>query len=187
MKAMLILFSTILSTTGLFANLNPGLITSDAKSLIINARDWKSSSINISIRDVKNTSVFEETLNGKEIKKYNLKNFPAGTYALEITDDQKTTTQEFVLTSKEISFTSNVRTIFRPYMKYTENGLDFNLLTLNQSALISIYNENDELVFQSNLPKGAISKRFSMKELPSGQYYVNVNIAEKTFSDSFRK
>jgi len=187
MKTMLILFSAILSTTGLFANLNPGLITSDAKSLIVNARDWKSSSINISIRDAKNTAVFEETLTGKELKKYNLKNFPSGTYELEITDDQKTTTQEFVISSKEISFTKNTRTIYRPYMKFTENGLDFNLLTLNHSALISIYNENDDLVFQSNMPKGAISKRFSMKELPSGQYYVNVNIAEKTFSDSFRK
>jgi hypothetical protein len=130
--------------------------------------------------------VFEETLSGKELKKYNLKNFPSGTYELEITDDQKITTQEFVITSKDISFTKNVRTIYRPYMKYTENGLDFNLLTLNHSALISIYNESYDLVFQSSLQKGAVSKRFSMKELPSGQYYINVNIAEKTFSDSFR-
>lgn len=175
---LLVLFAAV--NTGLFAADVPVKIMASNKSIIVEKDQWKSPTIEITISESNGAVLVHENI--KKSTKYNLKHVPDGDYTLEIEDNQKIKVQKLSIQNGSL-LSKGVSTIYKPVMKASDGKLDLNLMAQGQDVVISIRNNDSKIAFTENIKKEvSITRRFNLEELEPGEYFVDVNVAGKTFT-----
>jgi len=184
---ILILMVSAFSLTA-FANGNPAMNAEKSKSLLVETSLWKSDKINIQIKEASGVVILDETVkNTKNLRKYNLKNLPEGTYSLEISNELKITTQEFTIYDNGVLLSSDVKTVYKPVVIWNNEGFDVNLMTLGNTAFINIQDKDNNIVFAEKLVTPAVHKRYDISSLASGEYTVTVAMNGRSFVSTNNK
>ncbi|MBK8282541.1 MAG: DUF3244 domain-containing protein [Saprospiraceae bacterium] len=184
MKYLLILTMAAVNT-GLMAADIPVHINAANKWIIVEKAKWNSPSIDVLIRENSGAVLIHESIG--QTTKYNLKNVPDGEYILEVENDQKIRIQTMslhdgILQSKAIS------TIYKPNIKVNNQVLDMNLMTQGKSAEIMIKNEEGKVMITEKIENEvSVTRRFNIKKLDHGNYYLEVHMAGQTFINDFEK
>lgn len=177
------IFSLSLSALG-----NPSVFAEKNKSLIVQTNTWKSTKVNVQIKEASGVTILEETIKSAKVgRKYNLKNLPDGVYTLEMSDDLKITSQDFYINNNEVVLSSDINTIYKPFILVGKNNVDVNLMTLGQSALLNITDKENNIVFAQKLDTTAVHKRFDVSSLEGGTYSVNIAMNGRSFTQEFTK
>ncbi len=161
-----LLAATIFTASATYAN-------DEVYTLKVKADDSKSirffideaSDINLSIREVNNDVLFEESIHSKgaSTKTYDLNALPNGEYVLKVESDSK-------LAEYKIVIANNKAVISKPTMKYVFKPVitkENSLITLSldnagkEPVEVAVYNEyNEELYKETFTNKSKVVKRF---------------------------
>lgn len=149
--------------------------------------------INIQIVDQNENVLFSEKVNsGNSIqKKFILDNLSLGDYSLEVEDEFKITVQPLTVESNDISVNREFRkTHFKPQIRLTQEGkyLDFDWLMNKEGEVeFSIEDSYSNFSFENKTTvQKLVQKRFDVRQLPKGLYYVTVKNDEHTFYETIR-
>ena len=187
MKTSLILFIFTLTSFGLQANNTPNTDLSKAKSLTIETHTWKASSIVVKIRQADGTVILEETVKTGNLRKYNLKNLPAGDYVLEMSDKFRITEQSFSIKQEAVQLATDVATTFKPVIANKNNSVDVNLMTQGKEAFVSIFDTKGETLFEEKCERTSVHRRYDISRLPAGEYTVFVQLGGRSFTEKVQK
>jgi len=180
---LLVLFAAV--NTGLFASDVPVRIMASNKSIIVEKDQWKSPSLQITISESDGAVLIQENI--KKSTKYNLKHVPDGDYTLEIEDNQKVKVQQLTIHNGSL-LDKGTSTIYKPVMKTNNGKLDFNLMALGQNAIVTFRTSDGNVAFVEHIKNEvSVSRRFNLDELEPGDYFVDVSIAGKTFTQVISK
>lgn len=187
MKTSFILFIFALASFSIQANNNPSSDLSKAKTLTVETQTWKASSIIVKIRQVDGTIILEETVKTGNLRKYNLKNLPAGDYILELSDKFRITEQSFMIKQEAVQLAANVSTTYKPVIAHKNNSVDVNLMTQGKNAYVSIFDTKGETLFEEKCESTSVHRRYDISRLPSGEYTVIVQVGDRTFTEKVQK
>ena len=177
----------VFGSISIFAGNTTTITPSNAKSLIVDTKDWKSAFISVEIRDSEGSIVFLEKYSTQVGKRFNFENLPKGKYSIIFSDNYKSTEQFFTLNTNELIVLPNIVTLFKPVINVTEDFIDFNYLAPGKKTTISISDDfNDFFTLNINNEKN-INKRFDTRNLPKGTYHITVYSKNSSYSKTFYK
>lgn len=188
MKTQLFVLLFSFLSVGIFAYSNPVLTKVGDKSITIKTSNWKSDAVNVIIKDIDGATLLSENLNtNKTGRVYNLKNLPAGTYSIEMSDDLRITTQAFTLNKDAVVIDKAVETFYKPVFVSSDNTVDLNLMNLGNNVSIKITDRQNNTYLDQKEQETSINKRFDVSSLPAGTYTMSINMDGRTFSHDFTK
>lgn len=177
-----------IGTIGLFANITePVITTKGEKSFVVNTSDWKSSNLNVSIRDAKGNLILGDEIQNAGMKKYNLKYLPTGAYTVAIENEIKTVTQFVTISNDGIEISDDINVTYKPVINVHEASFDLNYLAPANKTTVLVYDENGNNVSTTNLNGTSINKRFVFDSLPNGEYQIVVANNDSYYYKSFKK
>ncbi|MEP7323169.1 MAG: hypothetical protein ABI761_14685 [Saprospiraceae bacterium] len=163
----------------------PVHISATSKWLIVDKSNWKASKIEVSIKKADGTILIQEDIN--ESKKYNLKNLPVGSYTLELEDAQQVRIQNLEV-SRDMMYSTNITTVYKPHLIFNTDNVAMNLMTQGHSATVTITNSEGKTIFSENIvDEVSATRKYNLKDVPAGDYSIQVYIAGQQFSKSFSK
>lgn len=163
----------------------PVHISPTSKWLIVDKSNWKASKIEVSIKKADGTVLIHEDIN--ESKKYNLKNVPVGSYTLELEDDQQVRIQNLEV-SGDMMYSTNITTVYKPHLIFNADNVAMNLMTQGLPATITITNSEGKTIFSEKIvDEVSATRRYNLKDVPAGDYSIQVYIAGQQFTKSFSK
>ncbi len=169
-------------------NAKPVSVIKNAKSLIVETSGWKSEKVLVQIKDLSGAIILDEIiLKSASARKYNLINLPDGQYSIEMSSDLKITTRNFEVNGKEINLSTDIQTIYKPVVIWTDQTLDINLLTLGKRAVINIVDGRNNTILSQKHNTSALHKRYNISALPEGDYTVNVEMNGRSFYFNYTK
>lgn len=190
MKSQIIntFIAIIFTAVSVFAtSTEPAITPNGAKSFIINHTEWNSSFVDITISDDEGINIYSNHQELKRSKQYSLENLKAGDYVITISNEIKTVINNITITQKEMLIDFEANTTFKPVFNFANNNIDVNYLAAGVDTKIYIQ-ENDRVLYQTNIKNmGSINKRYSVANLPSGDYSIVVSNKNGTFSKNFTK
>ncbi|MBK8347421.1 MAG: hypothetical protein IPL08_07270 [Saprospiraceae bacterium] len=179
---ILILFFSLL-TLGVNAEGNPIMKATSTKSLVINPSLWKSSHVNVTIREEISGNILlnEKVGTHQNMRSYNLKNLSDGAYTLELSDALKIQSQTFIIQSDVLSLSKDITTEYKPVNTWDGKCMNLNFLTLGRETTLSIEDKDNNVVFAEKFKASAIHKRYDLRKLTSGVYTVTVKSGNRTY------
>ena len=186
-KTIINLFVAVIVATTASAGILPATSGDDSKAFVIDTDSWKSDYLEVVIRDNKGSMIFQDKYTVKAGKKFNFENLPSGEYTITISDDLRTTTQNFEITRDAIFVSPEKVTEFKPVINKTDDHIDVNFLSNNNTTSVVIYDSNDRIYNKRFKDQKAIHQRFNISELPTGSYTLSVNSGGKTYTERFQK
>ncbi|MBK8698682.1 MAG: hypothetical protein IPN29_03760 [Saprospiraceae bacterium] len=174
--------------TSLSAKTPSFLKNEDAKSIVLHLNHWKAEKITISIMDKSGNTVFSEALNlPKTNRKYDVSGLAQGQYSVMVEDGQKFAVQHLTIEMGQIYINQETDEVYKPIF-LTENAVwSVQALTLEKNAVVSIYDENDNLVFTEKIEKPVVERRYDVSNLGRGSYIVEYSVANKVFTHKVDK
>lgn len=189
MKTQILILLVSLFSLVANASNTPNTITGIGKSIVVKTAGWKSEKVKIQISDLNGVIVMDEevkSLNNSRV--YNLKNLPNGNYIVQISNELRQSTQDFVIKDNNVIVSPEINTTFKPVLIWNDNTLDLNLMNLGGKASLSLLDEDNNVVFNNSLEGVAIHKRYDTKKLSSNKAYtVVVNVNNKSYAKVFVK
>ncbi len=159
--------------------------SSENKKLIVRMENMHAINVDLTIIDPNGGIIHKDRINTKseKMKKYDLNRLEPGTYTMIVDDLMKVEKVKFVLTDQNVNFaTDKAEVTYKPIVWLNnDKTVDFNLLTLGKSAEVSIKSEEKVLYYESFTKLSNISKKYNLKELPSGKYTMVVRTNGETF------
>ena len=159
----------------------------DAKSLILDTKNWKSENISIVIKDVAGSIIFQDEFSTENGKKFNFEKLPVGRYSIILSDNLKSTTQVFNIDAEKVSMQPEIVTTYKPVININGSFIDLNYMASADQTTVSIYDENDTVYKLKIKDEKSISRRFDTSVLPSGNYTFNVTNKNGSYSKTFTK
>ncbi len=159
------------------------------KSFVLNLKDWNKSDLEVSIISEDGLTIFSETLKEfKPSRKYNLKYLTAGNYSIKLSDDYKIITYTINVNNSDVVINEDEKVVFRPFIKYSKDAIDINVLALGNEVNISLIDANGNEIFNEKREnEKTIAKRLNISELRSGEYSVSVKVNDFWYSQLITK
>ncbi|KQR70704.1 hypothetical protein [Pedobacter sp. Leaf176] len=169
MKSLLkisLIAATMFTASATYAN--DGIYTLDVKSedaKTIRFSIDKASDINLSIRELNNEVLFEESIHsaGAASKSYDLSALPNGEYVLNVESDAKLATYTIVIANdKAVVSVPKITELLRPVLTKDQSVLTLSLDNAAKGPIqVQIFNEyNDELYSETFTDKAKLVKKF---------------------------
>lgn len=146
----------------------------DVYTLKVKSEDNKSirffideaSDINLSIREVNNEILFEESIHstGASTKTYDLNALPNGEYVLNVESDSKLAEYRIVIANNKATVSKpTIKNVFRPVITKQESMITLSLDNADKGPVeVKIYNEyNDELYKETFTNRSKLVKKFN--------------------------
>ncbi|MDG3583781.1 MULTISPECIES: DUF3244 domain-containing protein [Galbibacter] len=118
------------------------------------------------------------------VKRYNFKNLPTGTYYFVVESETKIEKVPVVLSENEtVVKRGKTTTIYKPYFRKDNNLLSVNMLSIDESPVdVKIYNETTNQLIHEEVLKGekSLGKRFDFSNV-NGVYRFEVTHKGNTF------
>lgn len=184
MNLMVALLFTAAST---FASNTPSISTDGSKAFIVDTKLWNSEYISVTIKNEEGILIWEDKYSTQNDKKFNFENLPSGLYTITLDNELKTSIQEFRITEEKIILDANAITVFKPWVKVSDQHIDLNFLSNNKKTKVTIYDNNDNIFDVVLTGQNAIHKRFDISELAAGEYTFNVSSNGNTYITTFEK
>ena len=175
-------------TTFAFAGHTPVLSTKIQTKTKFTLRlvNLKKANTKITIKDVKNQTLYTETLRSKEdyVKLFNFKKLPKGNYTINVTWEGGQITQPIIYKFKEMEISRLAQhTINTPTFDIAENKVKVGLVkSIKQKAKTLILDQSGKVVYKDKFEQvGKIKRQYNLSQLEEGDYTIQVNIDNKYF------
>jgi hypothetical protein len=184
----LVIAIAILFTANVFAT--PFFIKDISnKTVVLNLSSWKQSSITVTIKNDDGNIVFSEKIEKpNSSRQYNLSKVGNGDYIISIENKQKIAIQSLSIKGDKVEFSKKIEETFKPIFTFKENVWAIQALTLGKNAEVTIFDENNNVVFFEKIEKPVLEKQYNVSKLPAGNYDIQYSINEQYFTHStFKK
>jgi outer membrane lipoprotein-sorting protein len=182
-----LIVALIFVSASTFASNIPSITTVDAKSIIVDTKEWKSEFVSVQFRNDERVVIFEEKYSTQKGKKFSFENLPNGQYSIVLSNDYKSTEQFFTLNSNRVVVQPNTVTVFKPIVNVNEDFIDLNYLAPGKNTSVSISDDNNTFFDFEFKNEKNINKRFDTSTLPSGTYTIHVYSKNSSYSKTFHK
>lgn len=192
-KALILGLAITLFQIQLLANSGFNLISIHSKetsSFILHFPAAMQSTYEVVLMDANRVVLYTEKIEkGIEKKIYNLKKLPDGEYVLCISYDNITKWEHLLIQNRTIRIEENVKTVAKPTVLLNEGHLDFNMLCFSQNKIqLSIWDDSGHLLLKEYFDaNGNIQKRYNLKKLREGEYYVSVSLPHELIDFEYNK
>ncbi len=113
----------------------------------------------------------------------NLANMPDGNYTVKLIDGTNTTEKLFTISNSLAKIIKTGEILEPKFIMPDERTLIISYFNKHSNAINIFFMLDDEIVFEDRgLSDIALSKRYSLKQLPSGKYIVKLYSGGKVFS-----
>ena len=185
MIKVFLLFVFTAATAGLFADNAPISISPSNKWIIIDKEKTKHSSLKVTIWDHQGTTIVKDNI--RKTTKYNLKYVPDGTYKIETEDNMVVSVQDITIDHGKILSTTT-QTIYKPYFNDKLGAFDMNLMAQGKPVRLTMRNAYGHILMEENIKdQVSVTRRFNLNKLEEGQYTLEVNVADHSFSKTMTK
>lgn len=177
----------------LFANNGIDLISvhpSEKTSFILHVPKSAQTSSKVVLKNMDLTVLHKEEIEaGTEKKLFNLKDLVDGEYILSVTYDNITKWEHLFLENGEIRLEEKVNTISQPTVLINDSNVDINMLCFADTPVcVSIWDDSgNQLAKEFFDSKGNIQRRYNLKDLEEGDYYIRVSLPNVPISFQFEK
>jgi len=177
-----VLFSTISLTAS-----TPAIIIDGSKSFVVDANNWKSSTVDVRIKNENGITFFTDQQVLTTSKRYSLENLDAGNYTVTISNDIKIVENKITISNDGLILDFQANTIFKPVFNINDDIIDINYLTEGLDTKI-YFQDNENTIFRTKLVNAtSVNKRFNISNLPSGDYSITVSNKNGSFFKTFSK
>ena len=184
MKRMITVIAVLLSAQVITAS-DIKIRTNENAEIVIEASELTGEE-HIRIFDEEGTLLFYEVINERTyLKTFKLSTLPNGKYFVKYENESKINTAVIVKNGDHAEVTSDFnRVSFKPMIKQDHKFLNVGITNPQlENVRISIKDENGyELTEIKNLNDLVVKKTFNTTKLPKGQYSVQVNIGNQSFT-----
>lgn len=182
-NAITIAITMVLATTSLAAKTPTFLKMNDSRSIILHLNAWKSDNIVVSIKDKAGITVFSEKIQKPSgNRKYDLSGLTQGQYGFVVEDGLKLAAQTLVITNEGVVVNPATEETFKPVFKTEASIWKVQGLTLNQVTEVSIFDENGNRVFNEKIEKPVVERAYDVSRLDKGNYTIEYNNGNGTFT-----
>ena len=144
--------------------------------------------VDVTVRDIYGVVLHKETLNGQQtLKRYDFGTLPLGNYNVEIETETQIESVQFKVTTSEIELIDNSDVYFKPVVHVVDELVSISKLSLNGAMMeVSIYNDQDELLYYQKVTEGPnLGVRLSFELLGAGNYRARMFADGKLFIEDF--
>lgn len=159
------------------------------KTFVLDLKQWKNSSINVTIKNENGGIVYSEKIESpKAGRKYNLSRTEDGVYTFVIEDAQKFVLQSVEIKRNDISVDTKTEEIFKPIFKTSTDVWVIQAMALKQNAEIKIVNENGDVVFKEKIEKPVVERKYNVAKLEKGKFEIIYSVGNEIFTHTaFKK
>jgi len=169
-----ILFATaLLVSTTLSATVEPTIVPA-VKSFIVDLNDWANNEATVYITNADGNILVSDKIENQAGRIYNLKNLSDGRYTVSVNNDLKVINTALRIVN-DIVIVEDTEVIYKPVITTTDEYIDVNVLTQGETVLVDITDENGEVFAREYKNTTSVNQRYSINDLPAGQYYVSVS------------
>lgn len=165
--------------------------SADSKMLIVDLSNLQNDNVSVSILDDDEHVLYSETASDvqKFTKKFNLWKLEEGKYTLKVVQNKFRTIQPFEVTAKNVVVNESAKKVnFEPLFKFKESKLEV-LVPLSESTVyISILDKSGNVLFEEkNENAPSFRKKYDLKNLPKGEYLVEVTFEGESFYHNIKQ
>jgi hypothetical protein len=165
--------------------------SANSKLLVVDFSNLQNENVSVSILDSDDHILYSETASDVKsfTKKFNLWKLEQGTYTLKVVQNKFRTIQPFVVTEKNVIVNESTKKVnFEPLFKFKESKLEV-LVPLSENAVfVTILDKNGTILFEEkNENVQSFRKKYDLKNLPHGEYLVEVTIEGESFYHNIKQ
>jgi flagellar hook assembly protein FlgD len=165
--------------------------SANSKLLIVDLSNLQNDNVSVSIFDEEQHVLYSETTSDVKnfTKKFNLWKLEVGTYTLKVVQNKFRTIQPFEVTAKNVVVNENTKKVnFEPMFKFKENKLEVLVPLSENEVFITILDSTGNVVFEEkNENVQSFRKKYDLKNLPKGEYLVEVTIEGESFYHNIKQ
>ncbi len=190
MKNVILIFAMIFTTYVVNAEQYPIIQVDKEKIFVLDLNDWAMDQLHITIREQQGKEIFSDYYDGKgnPIIKYDVRSFPNGMYSVKVSDEYKSVSFDLFVSYQTVTLVGEEKVIFKPFVKFSNNMLDINLMSLNNDVSLLLYDPKGKLIYEDsvyNLP--VYAKRLNLENMGKGTYTVSIEVDGESFTDRITK
>ncbi len=179
------LFVFTAATAGLFADNAPISISPSNKWIIIDKEKTKFSTLKVTIWDHQGNTIVKDNI--RKTTKYNLKYVPDGNYKIETEDNMKVSVQDITIDNGKI-LSATTQTIYKPYFNNKLGAFDMNLMAQGKAVKLTLRDATGQTLMEEDIKdQVSVTRRFNLNKLEAGQYTLEVNVDDHSFSKTITK
>ncbi|MDF1694380.1 MAG: hypothetical protein P1U56_01020 [Saprospiraceae bacterium] len=176
----------VFTSMAAIASNTPSITIAGEKAIVVDTKNWKAASLNVEISNQDGKLVFDDELTMDKAKKFNFQNLVDGTYTVTLSDDYKTTIQDFIIKANKIELVAELETNYKPIITLNEDYIDLNYMSKGEKTSISIFDSNNTVFSVKVENEASINKRLNISDLPKGSYTVYVSSDKESTWKKFR-
>jgi hypothetical protein len=179
---MIAIFSLGFSNT----SVTESFITSiNKQSVSVSLQSFATSKLTVKILDFNGNEILTKKSN-KNLANYilQLNNLEDGNYLVEISDKLKTKSQYFMINDGIVYIDQNAKATFKPSIEIKGKKAYVNLLALESDVNVSFSDKEGNIVYSDKISNVSnMHKVYDFMHLPTGTYFMNVKVGDKTYSE----
>jgi len=157
----------------------------EAKKIILNMENMAADKVTCVFRNQAGEIFFKDEVitASNATKQYDLSQLPSGDYTIEVNDLMKIERLNLTVKNGGVILNEKVGDItFKPTVWLNEDkSVDFNLMTLGESASLSIYGPSGDLLKSDRFRKvNVAAKRYDLSKVEAGEYRVVITHKSET-------
>ena len=190
MKNLLLIPVLVMALASVKASDLPTLSIAKDKSFVLNANDWKMDELTVSFLSSDGEEIYSEIFqpSDKKIRKYNLRELPAGTYTVVVANYSKSISYDLVYAGDLVTEVSEGEIYYTPQVFSDDQKIDINLLSLNKKVKIYLSDASGHGL-HSEVIKHApvVTRRINISRLNKGMYNLSINVDDKWYNHTIIK
>lgn len=165
--------------------------SANSKLLIVDLSNLQNENVSVSILDSDDHILYSETASDVKsfTKKFNLWKLEEGTYTLKVVQNKFRTVQPFVVTDKNVIVNESTKKVnFEPIFKFKESKLEVLVPLSENTVFVTIMDKSGHVMFEEkNDNVQSFRKKYDLKNLPKGEYLVEVSIEGESFYHNIKQ
>jgi hypothetical protein len=141
--------------------------------------------LNLSITNVTGEVFFSKSISGNQnfFQLLDLTKMPGGEYAVKLTGLEKSFEKKFLITNATIQLIKDEKESIPSFRMLDDKTLTVSYINAKKNAIkILLESDNDVIFEERELVDIALSKRYSLKNLPPGEYTAKLYSGSNTYS-----
>jgi hypothetical protein len=141
--------------------------------------------LNLSITNVSGEVFFSKAVSGKHnyFQMLDLNKMPGGEYSVKLSGLDETCMKKFIVTNSTVQLIKDEKESLPSFNLMNDKTLTVSYFNSQKNTVNILLEKDNEVVFEDKgLLDMALSKRYSLKKLPGGEYTVKLKSGEKTYS-----
>ncbi len=154
-------------------------ITASQKHLKVDVAKTPDEIVEVTIEDTEGVVLYNDEIEKKATRKsYDLRNLPAGQYHLIVLKNRVKMIQPFTINTEGIVVHEQDRVITpMPQVSLKGTKLDVRIFSSrNERAFLKIVDNQGITAFEETITGKSVAKRFDLKKLPKGVYFVELTV-----------